>query len=173
MKQLIQHNIGAHFKEDGEGRTVYFPFGIGRGYTVPSERKLKRLRGRITIFYSTTYFLMFGMITANIQNWLSFWHGLVIIVGYSLFGCLLGWLECQDLERSNEKPNWGGSINRAAESFSFGQLWTGFWACLIMAVAGMFWTINDGRIVWEGLAWTAGFGVGTLAYLKAINIKEK
>jgi hypothetical protein len=174
---FTEKHINGHFKDVGEGRTAFFPFGqFGKGYVLPSEqaRLRLRLRSRVSTFYVISYPLVAFLIYASI-DWWPFWLCFSVVGAYTALGYLLFWMECQNLEPSDEEFSWNASFERVAKSRSIKFFAGSFVGCIVFAFTAIIYmlTIDTNNGFWGGLAFATVSAVYGGVHLKLLITKRK
>ena len=76
----------ASFKQDADGRHIYFPLGnFGRGYLIPSEQEYQRRRKAIVRFYVFWFFAICSLVILMPQWWLALSVFLLGLIGHVLW----------------------------------------------------------------------------------------
>jgi hypothetical protein len=143
------------FKTTDDGRRLFFPWGtLGRGYDIPSEEELERLRRHVKAYMVVSLPLIIVAVT-----WKGFLGGValmpVLIVPYVL------WTQsqCRRLSRTDEKLTLSESVAGQARAHSTVGLWLLELGALTFVGAGVLillldpsnWLLAGGSIAFFGL----------------------
>lgn len=93
LVKLLDGISAANIKTEPSGRTLYFPFGVlGRGYVVPDEVALEKLRRRLRWYFGLTIGLagFAAPFVVSLLEAMSFASAVMMALSLLALACLLG-----------------------------------------------------------------------------------
>jgi hypothetical protein len=100
---FLDDSVNKAFQPDQDGRRLYYPWPLGRGYIVPSEAEFQRIRKSLKIFYviSFLWFLCLLPLIPVISSQGDL-RGAILIVYFSMPFEIWLYFQCRHLKRADE-----------------------------------------------------------------------
>ncbi len=150
-----------HFRKDSGGRSVYFPWGIGKAYVLPDEAAKQRLGIYLKIRNSLGFLAVLILVLSREHIGLSLLSGLLLALGLEVIIFVVGnWLFFRNLEAVTDFSNADqiyqqikAPPTKTTNSFVF-------WGSLAFVIAGVYLWSNGEKAI--GLLSIGFFGLGLI-----------
>lgn len=157
----------ASFKEDSNGNTVFYPWGIfGKGRILPDEDTKTKLRKFIILYYQASLPLI--ILVAIFRLW---WLALIAAPALLIWFLLQSKKLTKHCEISSEKLTVKESYRNSARSHNKIMLWCMLITSLLFVLAGFYAFIKGKFFI--GLAGVVFFGLCSLAFIFMLHAKNK
>lgn len=157
----------ASFKEDSNGNTVFYPWGVlGKGRILPDETTKIKLRKFIILYYQISLPLIIFL--TILRLW---WLVLLVAPAFFLWFFLQSKQLTKNCEISNEKLTVKESYKNSARSHNTIMLWFMLAISLTFVVLGVFVFIKGKLFL--GLGSVVLFGLCSCVFIFMIKAKRK
>lgn len=156
------------FKEDDEGNSIFYPFGIlGKGRVIPNKDEKEKLRNILKRYYQV--FLPLFLLIGIIVGW--FWASAVgLATLLPLYFLIFKMTKNYQLATSSLK--FSESTRNSARSHKKATLWALFLGSILLAMAGVLMLIMDPESRLIGVSCVLFFGLCSYAIGKMIRLKD-
>ena len=157
----------ASFKEDSNGNSVFYPWGVlGKGRVLPDEATKIKLRTFVIRYYQIM--LPIGILLGILRLWLP---AILILTVLTLGFYLYVNQVTKDCPICTEKLTLKESYKNSAKSHNTLMLWFMLLVSLLFVLGGI-WLFFKGRL-FIGLGSVVFFGLCSAAFILMLKIKHK